>query len=98
MSLYEAGKLIHDIFVDESLRTEFRSDPNRVFSKYKLTNEEKEAIVKRDYIALYASGIHPVLLFHFAQTVDVRDNFMKEVIPKLAGVRNAYYDYYSTGS
>ncbi len=95
MSSYEVGKLFRDIFVDKEVRKEFAGSPETVLSRYDLTGSERDMISSRNYLALYESSIHPVLLFHFAQTVGVRDEFMKEVVPKLSGVRNDYYDYYS---
>ena len=39
-------------------------------------------------------GVHPVLLFHLSAILYPRDKYVQEVVPKLDGVPNAFYDYY----
>lgn len=52
---------VHDIKWDPSLRAEFESDESSVFDRYAFTAEEREALVRRDFRALYDMGLHPYL-------------------------------------
>ena len=38
-------QLIKKLFGDEQARSEFKADPNRVISRYALTEEEKRAVL-----------------------------------------------------
>jgi hypothetical protein len=44
---------------------------------------------------LYRQGAHPLLLFHFATVMGSRERYVREVVPRLRGVPNAFYDYYA---
>ena len=46
---------------------------------------------------LVALHVHPVLLFHLSVVLNPREWYMKEVVPKIRGVPNRWYDYYAPG-
>lgn len=84
MGWYDVCKLIRDLYVDEEVRIAFRKSPQDVVKRYRLSDDEREALVRRDYVALHKMGIPPLLVFHFFHVVEEdRELYVKEVVPKL---------------
>jgi hypothetical protein len=66
MSAYALQKLIRDVNRDPATRESFFKDPGQIIAMYDLTEAEKDALVRRDYRALYALGVHGLLLRPFS--------------------------------
>jgi Aromatic-ring-opening dioxygenase LigAB, LigA subunit len=65
MSLYQLQKLIYHVNRDAERREHYRQDPAAFSRKYDLTAEEIAAVLKVDVRALYAMGVHSLLLRPF---------------------------------
>jgi len=94
MTLYLLSKLIHTLYREEKLRSQFRREPEKVILTFGLSKSEADLIMSRDYLGLYAMGLHPILLYHLVEINGDREKFIKEVVPKLASARNTIYDFY----
>lgn len=66
MSLYTLQKLIREINRNPSTRTRFFEKPDSLLAEHELTEQEREALIARDYGALYALGVHGLLLRPFS--------------------------------
>ncbi len=66
MSLYALQKLIRDINRDPAVRAAFFAGPETVAAERDLTAAERQALVARDYGALYRMGVHGLLLRPFS--------------------------------
>ncbi|MPZ13858.1 MAG: aromatic ring-opening dioxygenase subunit LigA [Chloroflexi bacterium] len=62
MSLYEVQKFLYQFNTDAALRAAFSADPEQVLADRMLTEVERSALRQRDFRALYAMGIHGLLL------------------------------------
>jgi hypothetical protein len=65
MSLYQVQKLIYHVNRDSERRERYRQDTPNFVKAYDLTEEESAAIVNVDVRALYAMGVHSLLLRPF---------------------------------
>lgn len=66
MSLYSLQKLIREINRNPSVRGRFMEAPAIVAAEWTLTDEERLALVQRDFGALYRLGVHGLLLRPFS--------------------------------
>ena len=66
MSLYTLQKLIFELNRDSGLQQEFTVDRDRVLARYRLTDEEADAIRNDDIGLLYILGVNGQILMHFA--------------------------------
>ena len=66
MSLYYVQKLLYQLNRDRTLRQRFAADAEAVLAGYELTEEELQAIRKRDIGLLYMLGVNGQLLMHYA--------------------------------
>jgi hypothetical protein len=94
MSVYALCKALHRIYTDRETTMAARAGEWRALDDLELTRDERGAIERRDLVALYGLGAHPLLLFHFAAVMGSREAYVREVVPKLQGVPNPFYDYY----
>jgi hypothetical protein len=65
MSVYALQKLIRDVNRKPACRDAFFQSAETFSEGYELTPPEREALVKRDVRALYAMGVHGLLLRPF---------------------------------
>jgi hypothetical protein len=65
MSLYALQKLIRDVNRKPACRDAFFQSPETFAAGYDLAEPEREALVRRDIGALYAMGVHGLLLRPF---------------------------------
>ncbi|HXG52359.1 MAG TPA: aromatic ring-opening dioxygenase subunit LigA [candidate division Zixibacteria bacterium] len=65
MSLYQLQKLMYHVNRDPQARERYRSDPAGFTSRYELTAEEREALLRLDVRKLYTLGVHSLLLRPF---------------------------------
>ena len=65
MSLYQVQKLIYHVNRDPERRERYRQDATAFVKGYDLTEQEGAAILNVDVRALYAMGVHSLLLRPF---------------------------------
>jgi Aromatic-ring-opening dioxygenase LigAB, LigA subunit len=65
MSLYALQKLIRDVNRKPACREAFFQSAEQFAQSYELTEPERRALVTRDMTALYALGVHGLLLRPF---------------------------------
>jgi hypothetical protein len=95
MSSYELNRAIHRVYTDRDNAMAFRRGEYQILDGFELTVEEREALTERDFPRLWALHVHPVLLFHLSVVLYPREWYMTEVVPKIQGVPNRWYDYYA---
>jgi hypothetical protein len=66
VSLYALQKLIREINRDPGMRARFMEAPEGVTAEHSLSAAEMTALIARDYGALYAMGVHGLLLRPFS--------------------------------
>jgi hypothetical protein len=66
MSAYTLQKAIRNINRRPEARADFESAPESFAARYELSQEEKAALLARDYGALYRLGVHGLLLRPFS--------------------------------
>ncbi len=94
MSSYELNKAIHHVYIDRDLTMAFRDGDYAMLDAFDLADDERAALSGRDFPALWAMDVHPVLLFHLSAVLNPREWYIDEVVPKIQGVPNSWYDYY----
>jgi hypothetical protein len=67
MSLYDLHKLLFDVHSDPKVRDIFLSDPETLFSRYTLSEDELAALRAKDIYRLYKRGVNVYLLALFLQ-------------------------------
>lgn len=94
MSMYQLNKAIHHIYINREVTMAVRDGDYSVLEGFDLSDEERSAVASRDFPALWRLGGHPVLLFHLSAVLNPREWYIREVVPKIRGVPNIWYDYY----
>lgn len=94
MSDYALNRAIHHVYTNRELTQAFRSGDYAVLDAFDLTAEERAALTTRDFPKLWALHVHPVLLFHLSAVLNPREWYLENVVPKIQGVPNKFYDYY----
>jgi hypothetical protein len=94
MSEYELNRSIHHVYTNKERTAAFRERNYTALDAFDLTSEERAALEGRDFPKLWALNVHPVLLFHLSAVLNPREWYLAEVVPKIAGVPNKYYDFY----
>jgi len=94
MSVYELNRAIHHVYVDRAKTMAFREGDISVLAPFDLTDDERNALINRDFPKLWALHTHPVLLFHLSAVLNPREWYIENVVPKIQGVPNVWYDYY----
>jgi hypothetical protein len=98
MSEYELNRSIHHVYTNKERTAAFRERNYTALDAFDLTAEERAALEERDFPKLWALNVHPVLLFHLSAVLNPREWYLAEVVPKIAGVPNKYYDFYGKRS
>jgi len=62
MSVYAVNKLCHRMLRDLDFRAAMQRDPASAIAEYRLTPEEREALLAGDVARLYEMGVHPFIL------------------------------------
>lgn len=96
MPIYDLCKALHSIYIDRAATMAAREGDFSRLAPFNLTPEERSAIEQKDLVTLYRLGAHPVLLFHFSAVLNTRETYIREVVPRIQDVPNAFYDYYAT--
>ncbi len=95
MSSYELNKAIHHIYTDRDRTMAFRDGDFAILDRFGLDEDERAALVERDFPLLWAMHVHPVLLFHLSAVLNPREWYVREVVPRIRDIPNSWYDYYS---
>ena len=66
MTIYALQKLIREVNRNPETRQAFFKAAVEVAQRYELSDAEREALLKRDYGALYRLGVHGLLLRPFS--------------------------------
>ena len=69
MSLYTVQKLLYQLNRDERVRVRFANDRDGLLAEYRLSDEEREAIVAGDIGLLYVMGVNGQILMHFSALI-----------------------------
>lgn len=94
-SAYELNKAVHQLYIDRDASLAFKAGDVSVLDRFKLTDDEREAIIAHDFVALWGMHVHPVLLFHLAAVLYPREWYLKNVAPRLKGIPNVWGEYYN---
>ena len=94
MSDYDLNRAIHQIYIHRERTVAFRDGDYSLLDGFELTAEERAALTARDFPKLWALNVHPVLLFHLSAVLNPREWYLENVVPKIKGVPNKFYDYY----
>jgi hypothetical protein len=95
MSEYELNRCIHHVYTDRERTAAFRGGDFIALDAFDLTAEERAALEGHDFPKLWSLHVHPVLLFHLSAVLYPREWYLANVVPKIAGVPNKYYDFYN---
>ena len=95
MSLYALQKLIYELNRDPRVQQEFTTDREAVLARFRLSEEEADAIRKDDIGMLYILGVNGQILMHFAAwrglAWDEYIQAMKDGLTKHGQVRGGIY-------
>ena len=94
MSEYALNAAIHHVYTDRERTAAFREGRFAMLDAFDLAADERMALETRDFPKLWALDVHPILLFHLSAVLNPREWYLTNVVPKIAGVPNKYYDYY----
>jgi hypothetical protein len=98
MSSYDLNRAIHHIYTDRERTAAFARGDTAMLDAFDLTPAERAALETRDFPQLWALDVHPVILFHLSAVLNPREWYLSEVVPRIAGVPNRYYDFYAPDS
>lgn len=68
MSIYFVHKIAHQVAKDPEFREKMKRDPAAAIAGYRLTDEERRALLAGDVGRLAELGAHGYLLGHFARS------------------------------
>jgi Aromatic-ring-opening dioxygenase LigAB, LigA subunit len=71
MSLYEVQKLLFHINREPRVFERFLNEREKLIAEYRLTDEERRALLEMDFRCLYEMGAHSLLLGPLAATLGV---------------------------
>ena len=95
MSLYALQKLLYELNRDPRVQQEFVADREAVLSRFRLGDEEADAIRDDDIGLLYILGVNGQILMHFAAwrglSWDAYIQAMKDGLTKHGQVRGGIY-------
>lgn len=95
MTLYTLQKLIYELNRDTRVQEAFVADREDLLSRYRLSDEEAEAIRTDDIGKLYILGVNGQILMHFAAwrglSWDEYIQAMKDALAEHGQVRDGIY-------
>ena len=71
MGIYALHKLLFDLRSNATVKTAFQADPEAVYSRYSLSEDELAALRGKDLYRLHKWGVSAYLLVSFAQFLGV---------------------------
>lgn len=66
MSLYQLSKLLFTLNRDDNAKAQWRADASSFADGFRLTAEERQAVLEPDIGLLYVLGVNGQILMHFA--------------------------------
>jgi hypothetical protein len=87
MSRYEVNKLMRQITRDDAARESFLKNPEVFVEGRNLTDEERKALITKDFRTLYALGAHSFLLYSLVMTIfpgdrkELEKEYCKAIMP-----------------
>lgn len=69
MSLYSVQKLLYELNRDPRVRERFEREQDALLDDYRLSDEERRAIVDGDIGLLYVMGVNGQILMHYAAMI-----------------------------
>ena len=95
MSLYALQKLLYELNRDPAVQDGYVADRDAVLARYRLSDEEAEAMRSDDVGKLYILGVNGQILMHFAAwrglAWDQYIQAMKDALAKHGQVRGGIY-------
>jgi hypothetical protein len=95
MTLYALQKVLYELNRDPQVQDAFADDREAVLSRYRLSDEEVEAMRDDDIGKLYILGVNGQILMHFAAwrglSWDEYIQAMKDALAKHGQVRGGLY-------
>lgn len=95
MSLYTLQKLFYELNRDPGVQEAFTEDRQSLLARYRLSEEEAEAVSSDDIGKLYILGVNGQILMHFAAwrgfAWDEYIQAMKDALAKHGQVRAGIY-------
>ena len=82
MSIYLVNKILYMTDNDAAFRERMKTDPAGTVADFKLTQEEREALLAGDVGKLYQMGVHTFLLNHlqrYSLFGVTRDNYLERI-------------------
>ena len=67
MSVLELDRLCRETLRDHAFRKAMQTDPEAAIMRYKLSNEEKRALLAGDVVALHRMGVNDFLMGYLAR-------------------------------
>lgn len=64
--MYGLHKLLWELRKHPELAARYRAEPDAVMAGYELGADERDALARGDFKALYDRGVNPYLLYFFA--------------------------------
>ena len=102
MSLYALQKLLYELNRDPAVQEAFSADRNEVIRRFRLTDEETDAVRRDDIGKLYILGVNGQILMHFAAwrglSWDEYIAAMKDALAEHGQVRGGIYAAVDGGS
>ncbi|MDB5648483.1 MAG: Extradiol ring-cleavage dioxygenase LigAB LigA subunit [Hyphomicrobiales bacterium] len=65
MSTYALNKLLREVNRNPQIRERFFKDPAEIVAGFDLSDDEREAVLRKDVSALYKLGVHGLILRPF---------------------------------
>ena len=95
MTLYRLQKLIYELNRDAAVQQAFTADREALLSRYRLSDEEADAVRTDDVGKLYILGVNGQILMHFAAwrgfAWDEYIQAMKDGLAEYGQVRDGIY-------
>jgi hypothetical protein len=95
MSLYALQKLLYELNRDPRVQQEFAAERDVLLTRYRLSDEEADAVRSDDVGLLYILGVNGQILMHFAAwrglAWDEYIQSMKDALAKHGQVRGGIY-------
>lgn len=67
MSVLEINRLCREVLRDHEFRKAMQTDPERAIARYRLTEEEKRALLAGDVATLHRMGVNDFLMGYLAR-------------------------------
>ena len=66
VAVLDVEQLIYDVY-RAGMKARFEQDPANFAGGYHLSDDERKAVLRGDYPALYAMGVHPMMCMYLAR-------------------------------